>query len=80
MSPKRLEKSLERFVDQVDNLYQKSFEELTPLPEPDQYGQVRINYQDLRKLIQNRRNLGFCQGVYRSMVYIPKLPDQSFSS
>lgn len=64
------EKSLTRHVDKTDELYQRERDRLMISPEPDEYGNIRMNYQHFRQFVEQRVTLAYCQGVYRTLGYV----------
>lgn len=55
---------LERQMDKMSTLYDETLWNIHPLPEPDEYGQIKMSYQDLRKILEQRRKLTYATGFF----------------
>lgn len=55
---------LERQMNKMSDLYDETLLNLTPLPEPDEFGQVKLSYQNLRKLLEERRKITYANGFF----------------
>ena len=42
---------LERQMDKMSTMYDETLFAIHPLPEPDEFGQVRMSYKDLRQIM-----------------------------
>ena len=54
----------ERQMDKMSALYDETLFSIDPLPEPDEFGQVKLSYQDLRKILEQRRKLTYATGFF----------------
>lgn len=54
----------ERLITKAQNMWEDGLATVTPLPEPDENGMVKIRYQELRRLIDERRKLSWADGVF----------------
>ena len=64
------EESLKRFLDKIDTIHSEEWQSLPLGPMPNEYGMITMNYQEFRKFLSNRTRLAYCQGVYRTLVYV----------
>lgn len=60
------EKRLVKILDKAQGMWDNGLANITPLPEPDEYGMVKINYQELRRLMEERRKLSWADGVFHT--------------
>lgn len=64
------EKRVVKLLDKAQRMWDNGLANITPLPEPDEFGMVKINYQELRRLIDERRKLGWADGVFWGLASI----------
>jgi len=58
------ERRTERALEKADRLWNDGLANITPLPEPDEYGQVKMSYKELRRLLEERRKLSWADGIF----------------
>jgi hypothetical protein len=51
-------------MNKMSEMYDNTLFAITPLPCPDDFGQVRLSYQDLRKILEERRKLTYATGFF----------------
>ena len=50
-------------IEKAQTLWENGMASLTPLPQPDKYGNITMNYQELRRLIKQRSLLSYSDGI-----------------
>jgi hypothetical protein len=53
----------EKALEKAQSLWENGLVSITPLPEPDQFGSVKLQYQELRRLIKQRTLLSYSDGI-----------------
>lgn len=54
----------EKTLLKAQQMWDDGLQELGPLPTPDEFGWVKIHYQELRKLIKQRTRLSWSEGAF----------------
>jgi hypothetical protein len=60
----RAERRAERLINRAQEVWDNGLANVTPLPDPDEFGMVKIRYQELRRLIDERQKLSWANGVF----------------
>lgn len=53
----------EKTLDKAQTLYDTNMTFLDPIPTPDEFGYVKIKYQELRRLIKQRTQIAWSNGT-----------------
>jgi hypothetical protein len=53
----------EKTLDKAQTLYDTNMTFLDPLPNPDEFGYVKIKYQELQRLIKQRTQIAWSNGA-----------------
>jgi len=56
--------SIEHQMEKMSKLHDDSLLSIDPLPEPNEFGQITLPYQQLRNLIRQRCNLSYANGFF----------------
>ena len=54
----------EKEMNKLSTLYDDTLYSLESLPQPDEFGQIKMSYQKLRKLMEQRRKLTYVTGFF----------------
>lgn len=55
---------LERQMDRLSTLHDQTILYIIPIPQPDEFGQVKLSYQDLKNLLKQRATLSYANGFF----------------
>jgi len=55
---------LERQMNKMSEMYDSTLWDMTPIPQPDDFGQIKMSYQDLKKILEERRKLTYATGFF----------------
>lgn len=53
----------EKTLNKASLLYETNMENLEPFPSPDEFGYVKIKYQELQRLIKQRTQISWSNGA-----------------
>lgn len=54
----------EDILERAQQTNEQCFIDIIPLPSPDEFGQVRLSYIELREICQQRFKMGWTRGVF----------------
>jgi hypothetical protein len=60
----------EKLLDRAQKMWDEGLANITPLQEPDQFGMVKLRYQEFRRLIAERRKLSWANGVFDALAAV----------
>lgn len=61
------EKRLDTLLEKAQVTWDSYVFDVDPLPVPDEFGQVKLPYQTLRKICHDRMRAGWSTGVFDTM-------------
>jgi hypothetical protein len=65
------EKASVKLIDKAQRMWDNGLVTITPLPTPDEFGMVKMPYQELRRLMDERRKLSWADGVFHAFAVMP---------
>jgi len=60
----------EKLLEKAQKTWEDTLSYITVLPEPDEFGMVKLRYQDLRKICNQRNRLGWARGVFQTFATV----------